>query len=433
MNLSKDIQIGKLLEAGKLISQQSGFQKALILKTIAQALESSKDDLIALLVQEAKKPVKYARIEVKRCIDTFNIASEEATRIPREYISLNRSLNSNKEGYVKRFPLGAIFGITPFNFPLNLVAHKIAPAIAAGCPIIIKPSPKTPLIAKKLIDIIASCGAEPDAVQCIELPNDQVAEWVKDERFKLISFTGSAEVGWKLKSMANKKKVILELGGNAGAIIAPTANLNHAAKRCTVGGFAYSGQVCIHTQRIYIHESQFDSFIKIYLNQIANLTTGKLNEASTDFGPMISEEAASRVQDWIEEAKSEGATLLLGGNRMNDFIEPTVMTNTSPAMKIVKEEVFGPVVVVEKYSQLSDAIDAVNDTAYGLQAGLFTDSNEEIQIAFKQLQVGSIMINDVPTFRDDNMPYGGIKDSGTGQEGVKYAILEMTEPKLLVT
>ncbi len=333
---------------------------------------------------------------------------------------------------MKHFPIGPILGITPFNFPLNLVAHKVAPAIAAGCPIVIKPSPKTPLVARKLIEIVNGSGVVANSVQCIEMSNESVQEWVADDRFAMVSFTGSAEVGWYLKSIAGKKKVMLELGGNAGAIITPTADIMQAAKRCTTGGYAYSGQVCIHTQRIYVHDGCFDHFVEQLSTNISHLKLGKLMDPSTDFGEMISEEAAERVEKWIDEAIKQGAVLLTGGKRQGNLIEPTLLTNTQATMNVVCEEIFGPVVILERYTQFSEAIAAINNTRYGLQAGIFTDSHQEIQDAFHQLKVGAVIVNDVPTYRADHMPYGGIKDSGFGREGIKYSIQELTESRLLV-
>ena len=430
--MNKEDLLNTLISSCDELEKQTGHQRSLVLKNIAAGLSSSKNEIAALISKEAKKPVKYALQEVTRSIHVFEIAAEETKRQPREYIDLDWTSGTAKQGLVKHFPIGPILGITPFNFPLNLVAHKVAPAIAAGCPIVIKPSPKTPLVARKLIEIVNGSGVVANSVQCIEMSNESVQEWVADDRFAMVSFTGSAEVGWYLKSIAGKKKVMLELGGNAGAIITPTADIMQAAKRCTTGGYAYSGQVCIHTQRIYVHDGCFDHFVEQLSTNISHLKLGKLMDPSTDFGDMISEEAAERVEKWIDEAIKQGAVLLTGGKRQGNLIEPTLLTNTQATMNVVCEEIFGPVVILERYTQFSEAIAAINNTRYGLQAGIFTDSHQEIQDAFHQLKVGAVIVNDVPTYRADHMPYGGIKDSGFGREGIKYSIQELTESRLLV-
>ena len=430
--MNKEDLLNTLISSCDELEKQTGHQRSLVLKNIAAGLSSSKNEIAALISKEAKKPVKYALQEVTRSIHVFEIAAEETKRQPREYIDLDWTSGTAKQGLVKHFPIGPILGITPFNFPLNLVAHKVAPAIAAGCPIVIKPSPKTPLVARKLIEIVNGSGVVANSVQCIEMSNESVQEWVADDRFAMVSFTGSAEVGWDLKSIAGKKKVMLELGGNAGAIITPTADIMQAAKRCTTGGYAYSGQVCIHTQRIYVHDGCFDHFVEQLSTNISHLKLGKLMDPSTDFGEMISEEAAERVEKWIDEAIKQGAVLLTGGKRQGNLIEPTLLTNTQATMNVVCEEIFGPVVILERYTQFSEAIAAINNTRYGLQAGIFTDSHQEIQDAFHQLKVGAVIVNDVPTYRADHMPYGGIKDSGFGREGIKYSIQELTESRLLV-
>ena len=430
--MNKEDLLNTLISSCDELEKQTGHQRSLVLKNISAGLSSSKNEIAALISKEAKKPVKYALQEVTRSIHVFEIAAEETKRQPREYIDLDWTSGTAKQGLVKHFPIGPILGITPFNFPLNLVAHKVAPAIAAGCPIVIKPSPKTPLVARKLIEIVNGSGVVANSVQCIEMSNESVQEWVADDRFAMVSFTGSAEVGWYLKSIAGKKKVMLELGGNAGAIITPTADIMQAAKRCTTGGYAYSGQVCIHTQRIYVHDGCFDHFVEQLSTNISHLKLGKLMDPSTDFGEMISEEAAERVEKWIDEAIKQGAVLLTGGKRQGNLIEPTLLTNTQATMNVVCEEIFGPVVILERYTQFSEAIAAINNTRYGLQAGIFTDSHQEIQDAFHQLKVGAVIVNDVPTYRADHMPYGGIKDSGFGREGIKYSIQELTESRLLV-
>lgn len=433
MNSNHHQIIDALVASQSALRQMSGQEKSAALNHIAQTILDEQQSLAQLIVKEAKKPLKYAMGEVSRAAQTFWIAAEEAKRNSGEYLSLDWTLASKgKEGIVKRFPIGPVLGITPFNFPLNLVAHKVAPALAAGCSILIKPSPKTPQTAQRLIEICKSSGFPEQAIALLELPNEQVLDLVEDHRFKMLSFTGSPEIGWMLKSKAGKKKVALELGGNASCIITPSADLQKAVDRCIVGGFAYSGQVCIHTQIIYLHERIFEDFKTRFLTQLNTLQIGDITLPDTDFGAMISVEAAQRVETWILAAQEQGACLLAGGSRTDGVLEPTVLMNVPTTCKVWKEEIFGPVVVLRPYTEFDAALKSINESRFGLQTGLFTDRHSEIQQAFNTLEVGGLMINDVPTFRVDHMPYGGVKDSGFGREGVRYAMEEMTEPRLLV-
>jgi acyl-CoA reductase-like NAD-dependent aldehyde dehydrogenase len=337
-----------------------------------------------------------------------------------------------KEGLLRYFPLGLVAGISPFNFPLNLAVHKIAPAIAAGCPIILKPSSSTPLSTLLLSRIIARTGLPGGAVSVLPMNRQTGNRLVTDNRFAMLSFTGSPEVGWNMKSDAGRKNVILELGGNAGVIVGPGADTGDAVKKCVKGGYAYSGQVCIHTQRIFVHESLYESFLENFVSEVKKLRNGNPLEPQTDISVMIDEANASRVENWVNEAIGDGAGLLCGGKRTKNYMEPTVLTNTNAKMKVCAEEVFGPVVSINAYKHFGDALNNINNSRYGLQAGLFTNSIDEMNLAFRKLQVGGIMINDVPGFRVDHMPYGGVKDSGDGREGVKYSIYNMLEPRLLV-
>ncbi|MFT7614537.1 MAG: acyl-CoA reductase-like NAD-dependent aldehyde dehydrogenase [Parvicellaceae bacterium] len=432
LEMDKSTVIDKLLGSKSKLAKQTSYQRSSILNKIAAGIRANKQALADTIVEEAFKPIKYALVEVDRTVAIFEIAAEESKRLPKEYLDLDWAPGKPREGFVKYFPIGPVLGITPFNFPLNLIAHKVGPAIACGCPILIKPSPRTPKIAHLLIEIIVAAGIVENSVMCVEMRNEEVASWVEDERFKMISFTGSPDIGWYLKSIAGKKKVALELGGNAGAIITETTNINKAAKKCVAGGYAYSGQVCIHTQRVYVKSEYFDHFISEFQSNLTKLKFGDLTDPSTDFGKMISEEAAIRVESWIDEAQKDGARVLAGGKRHGDFIEPTLITNTTPDQKIVCEEIFGPVVVVEKYDSFEEVIAELNESRFGLQAGLFTDSQVQIKYAFENLEVGGLMINEVPTYRADHMPYGGVKDSGFGREGLKYSILEMMESKIMV-
>ncbi len=409
------------------------YQRYKILMQICNELDNEKERLSKILAAEAAKPIRLAVAEIDRAVETFRIAAEESKRLPREYISLDwTSAGLNKEGLVKYFPVGLVAGIAPFNFPINLAVHKIAPAIAAGCPIILKPSTSTPLSMLELAKIIDNSDLPKGAVSILPMDRQTGNQLVTDERFKLLSFTGSPEVGWKMKQQAGKKKVVLELGGNAGAIITETCDFDWAMRRCLGGGFSYAGQVCIHTQRIYVHESIFNPFAKLYVEKANKLKFGDPIDPSTDISSMIDETNAIRVETWVNEAVIEGAQILSGGKRNGSFYEPTVLTNTEPSMKVCEMEVFGPVVVIESYNNFHEAVKQINNGRYGLQAGVFTNRIDEMNYAFEHLEVGGVIINDVPTFRVDNMPYGGVKDSGFGREGVKYAILDMMEPRLLI-
>ncbi len=409
------------------------FKKYEILKFIASELEKNKQYFAEIISQEAAKPMVYALGEVARSIQTFTIASEEAKRLPKEYISLDwTAAGSGKEGLVKYYPLGLIAGIAPFNFPLNLAVHKIAPAIAAGNPIILKPSRNTPLSTLCLAEIIDKSELPKGAVSILPMDRESGNQLVTDERFKLISFTGSPQVGWKMKQQAGKKRVLLELGGNAGVIVSDTANLENAVNKTIVGAFAYSGQVCIHAQRIYVHKNVFDEFSEKFVERAKNLRTGNPMSSETEISAMIDENNAKRVEQWVNEAVADGAKILCGGKRNDTFYEPTVLTRTHNKMKVCSLEIFGPVVTLEPFNNFEQAVDYVNESDYGLQTGVFTNKLDEINFAFDHLEVGGVIINDVPTFRVDNMPYGGVKNSGFGREGVKYSIIEMMEPKLLV-
>ncbi|HXI09805.1 MAG TPA: aldehyde dehydrogenase family protein, partial [Thermodesulfobacteriota bacterium] len=328
-------------------------------------------------------------------------------------------------------PVGVVLGISPFNFPLNLVAHKVAPAMASGNPIILKPAQKTPISALLLAEIVTEAGWPAGGVNVVVTTNEMAEKLFSDERVKKLTFTGSAKVGWMLKNRAGAKKVTLELGGNAGAVVHEDSDIEFAAKRCTVGAFAYAGQVCISVQRIYVHRPVFERFKGLFLENCSKLRVGDPLDESTDIGPMIEEAAAVRTEEWVKEAVAGGAKVLAGGTRNGAFFPPTVLTGTRPSMKVCGEEVFAPVVSLESYESYEEAIEMVNSGLYGLQAGVFTRDIGRIFYAFETLDVGGVVVNDVPTYRVDNMPYGGVKLSGFGREGVRYAIEEMTELKLL--
>jgi len=425
--------ISKAEEAKPLMKAMPAYQRYAILMEIASEMKKDEVRLAQVLAQEACKPYKYALGEIGRAIQTFIVAAEESKRLPSEYISLDWTpAGAGKEGLVKYFPVGLVAGIAPFNFPINLAVHKIAPAIAAGCPIILKPASSTPLSTLELAKIIDRTSLPKGAVSI--LPMDRITGnlLVTDNRFKLLTFTGSPEIGWKMKEDAGKKKVVLELGGNAGVVVTKSSNIDIAVAKCVVGGFAYSGQVCIHAQRIYVDKDIFNEFSEKFVNAVKLLKVGDPLNADTDISSMIDEANALRVEEWINKAVKDGAKVLCGGKRNDAFVEPTVLTNTNNDMNVCAKEVFGPVVVLESYTDFKEAIDLINDSVYGLQAGVFTNHADEIDIAFNELEVGGVVINDVPTFRVDHMPYGGIKDSGLGREGIKYAIMDMMEAKILV-
>jgi glyceraldehyde-3-phosphate dehydrogenase (NADP+) len=403
------------------------------LQKIAGEVTARKEDFARCLSAESGKPITDARREVGRAITTFTIAAEEAKRIPGEVVPLDITPGTDHHvGLSRRVPIGPILGITPFNFPLNLVAHKVAPALAVGNPIVLKPAPQTPLTSLTLGEVILMAGLPAGMVSILPCTNAVAERMVTDERFKMVSFTGSAAVGWMLKGKAGKKRVVLELGGNAGVIIEPDADLDHAADRCAVGGYVYSGQTCISVQRIYAHESVYQAFLDKLVQRVGALKPGNPAEDQTVIGPLIDEGAAKRVEAWVNEAVAGGAKLRVGGKRKGSVVEATVLTDVTPEMKVSCQEVFGPVVTVTPYVKFDDALAGINDSPYGLQAGVFTKDLKKAFQAYRDLDVGTVLINEIPTFRADHMPYGGVKDSGLGREGLRYAIDEMTEIKLLV-
>ena len=409
------------------------FERQRVLRRVAQGITERKQEFAHTLAQEAGKPIKAARTEVERAIFTFTVAAEESTRIYGEYLPLDwQEFTAGRWGIVRRFPLGPVAGITPFNFPLNLVAHKVAPAIASGCSMVLKPAPQTPLSALLLAETIQQAGWPDGALNVLPLSNEDAGVLVTDERLKMISFTGSAAVGWEIKKRAGKKKVILELGGNAGVIVHSDADLAYAAERCVAGGFAYAGQTCISVQRILVEHSVYGKFTELLLAGVQKLKTGDPLDDTTDLGSLIRESDAARASDWIQEAVRGGARLLCGGRRNGALLEPAVLTGTKPDMKVNCQEIFAPVVTVEPYDDFNAAVRQINNSPYGLQAGIFTRDAKLLFHAYEELEVGGVIAGDVPAFRIDHMPYGGIKDSGLGREGLRYAIEEMTEPKLLV-
>jgi acyl-CoA reductase-like NAD-dependent aldehyde dehydrogenase len=425
--------IAAAVAAFEVPRKMAAYERKKVLDLVAAELSSRKEEFAAAICLEAGKPIKTARAEVDRAIFTMQIAAEESTRITGEVVPLDlQEFSAGRWSIVGRFPVGPIAAITPFNFPLNLVCHKLGPALATGCPVVLKPAPQTPVCSLMLADTIDRAGWPKGALSVVYLSNEDAAALVEDDRLKMLSFTGSAAVGWLLKSRSGKKRVTLELGGNAGCIVHDDADVELAAARCAVGGFSYAGQSCISVQRIFVHENVFDRFLSALVSKVKTLKSGDPADESTDVGPLIRESDAVRAESWIREAVAEGAKLLCGGTRNGSMLEPAILTDTRKTQKVNCLEVFAPVVSVEKYSDFDEALQRVNDSAFGLQAGLFTRDAARIFRAYEKLNVGGVIVGDVPTFRIDHMPYGGVKDSGLGREGLKYAIEEMTERKLLV-
>ncbi len=409
------------------------WKRSAILEWIAAAVAARRDEFAETIALEAGKPIRLARVEVDRAVFVLRIGAEEARRIGGEILPLDWLPGTEgREALVRRVPLGPIAGITPFNFPLNLVVHKVAPALAAGNPIIVRPGPRTPVSALKLGRLILDAGWPPDGIAVFPCSNDDTLRLVEDERIRLLTFTGSAAVGWMLKARAGRKRVTLELGGNAAVIVHADADVAYAAERIATGGFAYAGQSCISAQRVYVHASIYDAFRDALAARAAALTTGDPLDETKDIGPVIDSAAADRIGDWIEEARAAGGRVLIGGVRRGSIWEPTVIEGAPASARVNCREVFAPLVSLTRYEEVGEAIAAANDSEFGLQAGIFTYDQRVVDAAVDGIEAGGIMVNDSSTFRVDHMPYGGVKQSGAGREGVRYAIEEMTEMKLVV-
>lgn len=409
------------------------YERQRVLRFVAAELSKRKDEFARVLAVEAGKPIKAARIEVDRAIFTFQVAAEEATRITGETLPLDLQPSARGRWAIeRRFPIGVVAAITPFNFPLNLAAHKIAPAMSCGCTVVLKPPPQDPLTTMMLAEIVQQAGWPDGGVNVVPLSNEDATPLVTDERVKLLTFTGSAKAGWALRQNAGHKRVVLELGGNAGCIVHGDTDLVYAAERCIAGGFGYAGQSCISVQRVIVERKAYEKFLNLIVDGARKLKSGDPMNEATDVGPMIREADAIRAEEWVKEAVDGGAQLLCGGKRKGSIFEPTVLTKTKATMRVNCEEVFAPVVTVEPYEAFDEALRRVNDTPFGLQAGLFTRDARLIFQAYEELEVGGVIAGDIPSFRMDHMPYGGVKESGTGREGLRYAIEDMTERKLLV-
>jgi acyl-CoA reductase-like NAD-dependent aldehyde dehydrogenase len=420
--------------ASAAMRELPAYRRAEVLMGVSRGLTARRDEIARTLAAEAGKPIRDASAETDRAAMTFQVAAEEARRLAGEAPPMD--LAPHGEGRLaitRRFPIGPVAGISPFNFPLNLSAHKVAPAIAAGNPIVLKPATKTPLSALYLAELAVGAGLPEGAISVLPMARATGDRLVTDPRFKLLTFTGSSPVGWDMKSRAGAKKVILELGGNAGVIVDDGAAIERAAERVAAGGFALAGQSCIAVQRVYVHEAVFDEFARAVVRRVEALRVGDPMDPATDVGPMIEESEAERIDAWVQEAIEAGGRVLTGGRRLGGALyAPTVLADVPSEAKVCAQEVFAPVITLSAFTDFDEALRAVNNSTFGLQAGVFTaDLNRSLR-AFDTLEVGGVIVNDVPTWRIDHMPYGGVKGSGLGREGPRYTIEEMTELKLLV-
>ena len=399
---------------------------------ISRGIAERVDQIAEIVAREGGKPLKWSKVEVSRAVSTFRWASEETRRFGGEFLSLDteQSLGS-RAGIVRRFPFGPVIGISPFNFPVNLVAHKIAPALAVGAPIVIKPAGVTPLGALALAELFDQTELPKGMLSVLPISSERAQKLVEDHRFKKFTFTGS-EIGWKLKGLDPRKHVTLELGGNAGVIVHSDADLDNAAGRIAIGGYYQAGQSCISVQRVLIQSEVYDDFVARLVKQVESLKVGDPMDPTVDVGPLIDQGTVERVEAWVNEAVAQGAGILTGGRREGPLYYPTILANTTADMKVRCEEVFGPVITVQPYQTFEEALAEVNSTPYGLQAGVFTSSIERAMLAHRELEVGGVIVNDTSAFRADQMPYGGSKESGYGREGLRYAMEEMTEPRIMV-
>jgi len=425
--------IGRAYALRPSFAKMPAHKRATILARISALIESQADELAMLIVSECGKPLKYAKGEVSRAVETFSFASDVARTIHGDSFSMDSARGGvGKFAYTLRVPIGVIGAITPFNFPLNLVAHKIAPALAVGCPIILKPAPTTPLTALKLAEIAKEAGL-PDGLLSVVTGDGDVGHWLtSDPRIAMITFTGSDAIAEKISRVVGIRKAVYELGGNAAVIIDETANALSVVDKIAVGAFAYSGQVCISVQRAYIHRLQYDTFKTAFITRAEKLKLGDPQHPQTDMSVMISSSANERVSAWIAEAVASGAKILTGGRVENDIFLPTILEDVPTTAKLIQQEAFAPVVCLIPFDDFDEAINRVNDSPYGLQVGVFTSDLGRVMTTTERLEVGGVIINDAPTFRVDNMPYGGVKRSGIGREGVRYAADEMTVTKLVV-
>ncbi len=420
-------------DAAVPMSKMSGHERQKVLEHCVKRFSERVEELAQALCIEAGKPIKDSRGEVSRLIETFKIAAEESVRINGQFLPLDRSpRTTGYTGFTKRVAIGPCSFITPFNFPLNLTAHKVAPAIAAGCPFILKPASLTPIGALIIGQTLAETDLPNGAFSILPCSRDGARLFTEDDSLKLLSFTGSPAVGWDLKARAGKKKVVLELGGNAACIVDHDTDLDDAVQRIIFGAFYQSGQSCVGVQRILVHQDIYDQFKEMLVTAASKLESGDPKSETTFVGPLITEKEAIRLQEWINSAVDQGATLLCGGQRKGAILEPTLLENVPKEEKINCQEAFGPVAVLSTFTSFKQALQSVNDSPFGLQTGIFTRDIHKAHLAWNELEVGGVIIGDVPSWRADQMPYGGVKDSGLGREGIVYAIEDMTEIRLMV-
>ena len=428
----EDATVGAI-SAFESMRRMPTYERADALFKLSELLACRADEVVEIMTAEAAKPVNDSRVEVERGIFTLRVAAEEAQRIHGEQIPLDLMASSaGRFGVTRRVPIGPIAGISPFNFPLNLALHKVAPAIASGNTIVLKPPSYDPLTMLLFAEMIDEIGLPPGAVSIMPMNRDLGDRLVTDDRFKLLSFTGSPDVGWDMKSRAGRKKVVLELGGNAGVIIDKDADLDFAAQRVLVGAFAYAGQVCISVQRVYVHDDVFDDFAERLVAAAETVVMGDPANPATALGPMIDDRAVAKINDWVQSAVAEGAKILTGGKPNGQFYLPTVIVDAPPEAAVCAREAFAPIVNLFRFDDWDAGLERIDDSVYGLQAGVFTSSIEHALRAWERLEVGGVIINDIPTYRIDHMPYGGVKDSGLSREGLRYAIEDMTEARLAV-
>ncbi len=432
-------QVAEAVEAARKTFEHFKFSSAEkrieILQHLYDGIREHAGLFTELIVKEAGKPLSYAQNEIRRALDNLQTGIREVYHFSGEMIPMDYLNGKGKTAYTLRVPYGPVLGISPFNFPLNLALHKIIPAIGSGSPIILKPAPQTPLTMFLLADIIEKSPVPGGVIQIVLTDNALAERMVTDDRLKILSFTGSDTVGWHLKKIAGRKKVFLEMGGNAGVVIDRSADLHRAAKKLAYGSFLYAGQICISTQRIYVVEEKFNAFVELFLDETRKILSGNPMHPGTVNGPMISQNDLQRIDRWVMEAVTQGAKVLAGGKVLDpahNIYAPTVLTGTGRKMKVVDNEVFAPVVNINPVSNFDEGIDAVNDSRYGLQASVYSDSLNNIRKAIEKLDVGGVMINEIPGFRIDSMPYGGTKDSGLGREGPRFALRAYTQEKLIV-
>ncbi|HUC35105.1 MAG TPA: aldehyde dehydrogenase family protein [Gaiellaceae bacterium] len=426
----------KALDAAEraMSSPLPAHERAAILDRVAALLKERHDEVARTISAEAGKPMKAARVEAERAASTYTMAAVEARRLSGEVVPMDASAAGvGKVAYTMRVPIGIVGAITPFNFPLNLVAHKVAPALAAGCAVVLKPAGQTPLSALLLGELETEAGLPPGWLNVLVGPSAEIGDvLVEDERVKLITFTGSSGVGWKIRERAAKKRVNLELGNATPVVVEADAEIEEAATKLAANAFSFAGQSCISVQRIYVQRDAYEDFVSRFVLKVQALKVGDPGQEDTDVGPVIDEDARDRIVSWVEEAKSAGATVLTGGEVVDGLLQPTVLADVKPDMKVSCQEVFGPLCTVSAYDSSEEAFELANGTEYGLQAGIFTANLKTALAAAAELDFGGITVNEAPTFRADQMPYGGVKESGNTKEGPHYAVREMTEERLVV-